>query len=165
LLRRQSLSEDPQRLGKNKIVKKSFNANLILKGTKMIEILGILLVPILFLIVFGFLAFGKRLEHKRIMAAIEKGTPLSEIMPPKPTKPKPAGPVWIKYLSIGIALIIIGFGFIVGPGIGSGLEALIAFVILGAGVAMLICGLLHRKYYLKNQNSLENNSTKKKKSA
>jgi hypothetical protein len=43
--------------------------------------------------------------------------------------------------------------------------ALIFVVLCGIGVAMLIRGLLHRKYYLKNGISAENNSTKKKKSA
>jgi len=115
------------------------------------------------IIVIGVIYYlKKRLEHKQIMAAIEKGTPLSEIIPPKP---KPAGPAWIRYVSIGIALIIIGFAFIVGPTIEGGFEAVIAFVILGVGAAWLIRGLLHRKYYLKNQNSLENNTTENKKPA
>lgn len=112
----------------------------------------------------------KRLEHKQIMAAIEKGTPLSEIMPPK-HKPRPAGPAWIKYVSIGIALLLIGLGFVLG-GLGGGEEIgiLIFFILGGVGVAMLVRGLLHRKYYLKNgisaeNNSTKNNSTKKKKSA
>jgi hypothetical protein len=47
---------------------------------------------------------------------------------------------------------------------------LIFVILCGVGIAMLIRGLLHRKYYLKNgiseeNNSKENNSTKKKKSA
>ena len=95
------------------------------------------------------------------MAAIEKGTPLSEIMPPKP---KPAGPVWIKYVSTGIALIIIGFGFTFfhptrNPGI------LVFMVLCGVGAGLLIRGLLHRKYYLKEQASNENNAAENKKSA
>ena len=106
----------------------------------------------------------KRLEHKQIMAAIEKGTPLSEIIPPKPKPAVPAGPAWIKYVSAGIALIIIGFGFIFfDPSRNPG--TLVFAVFCGIGVAMLIRGLLHRKYYLKNEISAENNSTKKEKSA
>jgi hypothetical protein len=105
----------------------------------------------------------KRLEHKQIMAAIEKGTPLSEIMP---TKTKPAGPAWIRYASAGIALIIIGLGFTLFNPRHTNEFGILIFVVLGGiGVAMLVRGLLHRKYYLKNQNSLENNSTKKEKSA
>ncbi|MHC4110641.1 MAG: DUF6249 domain-containing protein [Planctomycetota bacterium] len=112
----------------------------------------------------------KRLEHKQIMTAIEKGTPLSEIIPPKPKPaPKQTGPAWIKYVSAGIMLIIIGFGFIFfdptrNPGIA------IFMFLFGVGAGLLTRGLLHRKYYLKNgisaeNNSTENNSTKKKKSA
>ena len=105
----------------------------------------------------------KRLEHKQIMTAIEKGTPLSEIIPPKP---KPAGPAWINYVSTGIALIIIGLGFVLGGlGRGEDIGILIFFVLGGVGVAMLTRGLLHRKYYLKNGISAENNSTEKEKSA
>ena len=101
----------------------------------------------------------KRLEHTQIMAAIEKGTPLSEILPPKP---KPAGPPWIKYLSLGVGMFIIGFALIVGRG---GPETLIAVVLCGAGAAWLIRGLLHRKYYLKNEIAAKNNTEENKKSA
>ena len=117
------------------------------------------------IIVVGVIYYlKKRLEHKQIMAAIEKGTPLSEIIPPKP---KPAGPAWIKYVTSGIMLLIIGLGFtFVGLTTESiGWEHVILFVLCGVGVAMLIRGLLHRKYYLKNELSVENNSTENKKSA
>ena len=40
----------------------------------------------------------KRLEHKQIMAAIEKGVPSSTITPPKQ-----AGPVWIRNVTAGIS--------------------------------------------------------------
>ncbi|MCJ7617218.1 MAG: hypothetical protein MUO43_11860 [Desulfobacterales bacterium] len=116
------------------------------------------------IIVVGVIYYlKKRLEHKQIMAAIEKGTPLSEIIPPKP---RPVGPAWIKYVSIGIALIIIGLGFVLG-GLGTGGEIgiLIFFVLCGIGAAMLIRGLLHRKYYLKEQASNGNNTPESKESA
>jgi hypothetical protein len=42
------------------------------------------------IIVVGVIYYlKKRLEHKQIMAAIEKGTPLSDFIPPRPPKPKP----------------------------------------------------------------------------
>ena len=108
------------------------------------------------IIIIGIVYYlKKRLEHKQIMAAIEKGTPLSEIMPPKP---KPAGPAWIKYVSTGIALIIIGLGFIfLKPMHTSQVGAFIFVVLCGIGAALLIRGLLHRKYYLKEQASNGNN--------
>jgi multisubunit Na+/H+ antiporter MnhG subunit len=76
------------------------------------------------------------------------------------------GPAWIRYVSAGIALLIIGLGFVIG-GLGKGKDIgiLIFFVLCGVGAAMLIRGLLHRKYYLKDEISAENNSTKKEKSA
>jgi hypothetical protein len=114
------------------------------------------------IIVVGVIYYlKKRLEHKQIMTALEKGTPLSEIMPPKP---KPAGPAWIKYVTSGIMLLIIGLGFTLG-GIAEGPGIMIFFVLSGVGAGLLIRGLLHRKYYLKNQTSAENNSTEKKTSA
>lgn len=136
----------------------------ILHGIMVLIILIGVSSPIIVIGVIYYLK--KRLEHKQIMAAIEKGTPLSEIIPPKP---KPAGPAWIKYVSAGIMLIIIGLGFtFFNPSRNPG--TLVFAVLCGVGVGLLIRGLLHRKYYLKNQasaenNSTENNSTKKKKSA
>jgi hypothetical protein len=60
-------------------------------------------------IVIGLLVFfAKRLEHKQILAAIEKGTPLSDL---KPRKSESVGPVWIKYLTgcgVGIAWLVRG---------------------------------------------------------
>ena len=133
--------------------------NYILQGiTALLVFIGIS-SPIIVVGVIYYLK--KRLEHKQIMAAIEKGTPLSEIIPPKP---KPAGPVWIKYVSTGIALIIIGLGFTFfdpmrNPG------TFVFAVLCGVGAGLLIRGLLHRKYYLKNELSTEHNSTEEKKSA
>jgi hypothetical protein len=122
----------------------------------LIVLLGVL-SPII--VIGGVYYSKKRLEHEQIMAAIEKGTPLSEIIPPKP---KPAGPAWIKYVCSGVALIIIGLGFtLFDPTKDFGI--LIFVVLCGAGAGTLIRGLLHRKYYLKNQLSAENNTSKNKK--
>jgi len=107
--------------------------------------------------------FGKRLEHKQILAAIEKGTPLSEL---RPVKPKPVGPIWVKYLSSGVLILAIGLAFIVaGPMMGPGSPMLFVGIILcGVGIASLIRGLLYRKYQLKSQlsansNTVENRNT------
>ncbi|MHC4692564.1 MAG: DUF6249 domain-containing protein [Planctomycetota bacterium] len=133
----------------------------ILQGLMAAVIILSLCSPVIAIGVFYYLK--KRLDHKQIMTAIEKGTPLSEIMPPKP---KPAGPAWIKFVSTGIMLIIIGLGFtFLNPMHTSDVGALIFAVLCGVGVGMLIRGLLHRKYYLKNEISANNNSTEKEKSA
>lgn len=124
----------------------------ILQGITVLIILLGCSSPIIVVGVVYYLK--KKLEHKQIMAAIEKGTPLSELRPPKP---KPTGPAWIKYVSVGIALLIIALGFLVS----GALEIVIAFVLCGVGAAWLIRGLLHRKYYLKNQH-LNNNATENK---
>ncbi len=115
-------------------------------------------------IIIGLITFFcKRLQHKQIMAAIEKGTPLSELKPPKP---EPTGPVWIKYLSGGVAMFIIGLAFIVaGPGwVQRGSGMFVAFIFCGLGLASLIRGLLYRKYQLQSQplaksNAAENRNT------
>jgi hypothetical protein len=102
------------------------------------------------IVVIGVIHYlKKRLEHKQIMAAIEKGIPLSELVSPKPQL---AGPGWIRYVSLGIALLIMSLGFL----IGGNQITIVAFVLLGVGAAWLIRGLLHRKYYLKGQ-SVNNN--------
>ena len=84
----------------------------------------------------------KRLEHKQIMTAIEKGTPLSELR-----QPKQNGALWIKNLTIGIALVVIGLGLLlsrVGRGAPSG--PTIALILLGIGIAWIVRGVLNRKY-------------------
>jgi len=116
-------------------------------------------------IVIGFLVyFGKRLEHKQILAAIEKGTPLSDL---KPLKPQPVGPVWIKYLTSGIAIFFVGLAFMsVGPGIwgmrNGGPGVFVAFILCGVGLAWLIRGLLYRKYETQSRLSSNGNTAEYK---
>lgn len=105
-----------------------------------------LAVPVIVIGVVYYLK--KRFEHKQIMEAIEKGTPLSELKPPKQN-----GALWIKNITIGVALIIIGFGaWWTGPGHG-GMTAFIALVLFGVGVAWLVRGLLYRKRQPQSQPS------------
>jgi hypothetical protein len=91
----------------------------------------------------------KRFEHKQIMTAIEKGTPLSELRPPKQN-----GALWIKNLTIGIALIIIGLGIGL-SGRGGGIIGLVLFAI---GVAWVVRAWLNRKYQLQSQLSAKSNA-------
>lgn len=76
----------------------------------MIEALIVLIVftsicsPI---IIAGLVYYKKkRLEHIQIMAAIEKGTPLSELRPVK----KHTGPSWVRETTSGISMITIAIG-------------------------------------------------------
>jgi len=99
------------------------------------------------IIVVGVIYYlKKRLEHKQIMAAIEKGTPLSELRPAKQD-----GTLWIKNLTVGIALLVIGLGCLMGT---TGREALfMAPILIGVGIAWIIRGALNRKYQMQNQPS------------
>ena len=101
--------------------------------------------------------FCKRLEHKEILAAIEKGTPLSEL---KSRKLEPAGPVWIKYLTGGIIFFFVGLAFLFGGAVWDrgGVGPFVAFILCGVGIAWLLRGLLYRKYEKQGQLSV-NGST------
>ncbi|MHC4244997.1 MAG: hypothetical protein ACYS3N_11705 [Planctomycetota bacterium] len=97
-------------------------------------------------IVIGLLVFfGKRLEHKQILAAIEKGVPLSGLKSPKS---QPAGPAWVKYLTGGIAIFFIGLAFMFGGSVWDrgGVGPFVAFILCGVGLAWVARGLLYRKY-------------------
>lgn len=122
------------------------------------------------LIIAGLVYYAKkRFEHTQIMAAIEKGTPLSELRPVK----KHVGPAWIRAYTSGIAMLIIavGLSFVIILMLNYGAPGqflillLIPVVFLGNGIAALIRGRM-----LKNipeqtppeQNSTENNQTVEK---
>jgi hypothetical protein len=118
-------------------------------------IIGGLTVLIIFLglsspiIIIGLVYYlKKRLEHKQIMAAIEKGTSLSELKPAKLT-----GPLWIRNLTAGIALLIIAVGLVVirlvrgydyDQDISFGFFFIIAVIFFAIGISRLIRGLLQR---------------------
>jgi hypothetical protein len=109
-------------------------------------------------IVIGVIYYlKKRFEHKQIMLALEKGTPLSEL---RAVKPKPVGPPWVKYLSSGILILAIGLAFIfAGPWMGPHSPTMFVGIILcGIGIASLIRGLLYRKYQPQSQPLAKNNA-------
>ena len=110
------------------------------------------------IIIIGLIYYlKKRLEHKQILAAIEKGTPLSELSPPKPV-----GPLWIMHLTSGIACIIIAAGmfywfYVQQVDFSSRLVwvplIFLAIGFLAIGIAWVIRGLLYRKYQPQIQSS------------
>ena len=114
-------------------------------------------------IIIGLIAFFcKRLEHKQILAAIEKGVPLSEL---KSRKVEPVGPVWIKYLTGGIIFFFIGLAFMFGGAVWdhpSGVGPFVAFIMCGIGLAWLLRGLLYRKYEAQSRLSANNNTAEYK---
>ena len=109
-------------------------------------IVGIIIIVVLFRYLLG----KKQLEHQQIMAAIEKGTPLSELRPVKQEKKEVD---WIKSLTGGITCLLIGSGLIIimlftnrcifGD---SRVGLFIAVVLLAVGIARIIRGILRRKY-------------------
>jgi len=122
------------------------------------EALGVALIIIALavpVIVIGVVYYlRKRFEHKQIMTAIEKGTPLSELKPPKQN-----GALWIKNITVGIALLIIGLALVlVGPRRIGGPGSFIAFILCGVGIAWMIRGLLYRKYQPQSQPLAKSNA-------
>jgi hypothetical protein len=114
-------------------------------------------------IVIGLIAyFCKRLEHKQILAAIEKGVPLSDL---KSRKDEPVGPAWIKYLTGGIIFFFVGLAFLFGGAVWDrgGVGPFVAFIMCGIGLAWLLRGLLYRKYEKQSQLSANNNTAEYKK--
>ena len=105
-------------------------------------------------IVIGVIYYlKKRFEHKQIMEALEKGVPLSEL---RTIKPKPVGPIWVKYISSGVLILAIGLAFLaVHPWMGSPIT-FVGIILCGVGIASLIRGLLSRKYQPKSQPSAKN---------
>ena len=99
------------------------------------------------IIVVGVIYYlKKRLDHKQIMAAIEKGRPLSELRPAKQN-----GTLWIRNLTIGIALFVIGVGCLMGPAGNDEEIMFIAAILIGVGIAWIVRGLLNRKYQARTQ--------------
>lgn len=94
---------------------------------------------------------NKRLEHKQIMAAIEKGIPFPDLKPPKPK-----GSTWIKNFTAGITLLILAAGFLCFGlfrnhhngfhhfGFRSG-NLVLPLILFAVGISRLIRGLLQRK--------------------
>ena len=119
------------------------------------------------IIVIGMVYYyKKRLEHKQIMAAIEKGTPLSEIMPPKPKVE-----TWITDISKGIAMLIIAAATAIIFGamlflsrhhmrlFPFGIFFIIPAVFLGNGIASLIRGRLRRKHETTAEENINGSQT------
>lgn len=113
-------------------------------------------------IIIGLIAyFCKRLEHKEILAAIEKGIPLSEL---KSRKHESLGPAWIKYLTGGVIFFFIGLAFLFGGAVWDrgGVGPFVAFIMCGIGLAWLTRGLLYRKYEKQNTLSVNGNTSESK---
>ena len=115
--------------------------------------------PVIIICLFYYLK--KRLEHKQIMAAIEKGIPPQQIL----KTVTPANPRWIKSLTRGtgillIAIILLTFGLVngnccLGLPFGS-TRSLIALILLAIGLNLVIRGLLLRKAEARQNQASKN---------
>lgn len=117
------------------------------------EALGIMLVLLAAstpIFIIGVAVVIKRqLEHKQIMAAIQKGIPLSEL---RPLRQRQNGATWIRRITVGIVLIVIGLAFIVaGPMVGVVHRLFVGLVLCGIGIASVVRGVLQRKYEPQSQ--------------
>lgn len=107
----------------------------------------IVMIVLIIMLTWYFLN-KKRLEHQQILAAIEKGTPLSELMPAKQKASN-----WIINLSAGIGLSLMGLGLIIVVlsvtkcqlNDDAGIALFVALVFLTVGITRLIRGILQRR--------------------
>ncbi|MGA2915650.1 MAG: DUF6249 domain-containing protein [Sedimentisphaerales bacterium] len=116
----------------------------------LLGFLPFIMIIAFFALLFWYLLNKKRLEHQQIMAAIEKGTPLSELRPLTQEKKEVD---WIKSLTVGIALLLMGSGIIIimlltnkcifGD---NRVGLFLAVIFLAVGIARVIRGILRRKY-------------------
>jgi predicted lysophospholipase L1 biosynthesis ABC-type transport system permease subunit len=122
----------------------------------IIGALPFIVVIVIFVVLFRYLLGKKQLEHQQIMAAIEKGTPLSELRPVSElrlAKQQKKEVDWIKSLTTGIALLLIGLGLIIivvftnkcifGD---NRVGLFIAVIFLAVGISKVLRGILKRKY-------------------
>jgi hypothetical protein len=117
----------------------------------IIGFLPFIVLIIIFILLFRLLLYKKRCEHQQIMTAIEKGIPFSEL---RPVTQKKKEVDWIKSLTTGIALLIIGLGIIIIMLFTSErifsfgdtrVGLLLAIIFLAVGIAGILRGILLRK--------------------
>lgn len=110
------------------------------------EAFGIMLVLLAAsapIIIIGIVAIVKKeFEHKQIMAAIQKGIPLSEL---RPLRQRQNGPAWIRRITVGIVLIVIGLAFVV-VGVHGVPNLFVGLILCAIGIASVVRGALLRKY-------------------
>ena len=123
-----------------------------------IIVLIVFTAPAIPLLIIGMVYFAKKkLEHKQVLAAIEKGVPVSELNIGAPKEKKSDGPGWIRDQSKGITLLIIGIGIAVAFWLllrGAEIDTqhvfwvvwIVPIVFLGNGIGLLIRSKQRRKY-------------------
>jgi amino acid transporter len=111
--------------------------------------------------------FKKRLEHKQILAAIEKGMPVSELNIRKAKEDdKTTGPGWVKDITKGITCLIIAVGVSVvffyflrvGP-IQAVILLIIPIIFFANGVGLVIRGMMRKKYEKQSEERPDENTS------
>ena len=124
----------------------------------IIIVLIVFTAPAIPILIIGMVYFfKKRLEHKQILAAIEKGVPVSELNLSLPKDKKSEGPGWIRDQSKGITLLIIGIGIAIAFWLllrGAEMDTkhifwilwIVPVVFLGNGIGLLVRSGQRRRY-------------------
>jgi amino acid transporter len=108
------------------------------------------------IIVVGLIYFlQKKLKHREILAAIEKGIPVSELNLMKAKKSKDDKADWIKDITSSIAMLMIAagsgvlFGLMIKWGMPlnpGGILFIVPVIFLSNGTGRLIRGIMRRKF-------------------
>lgn len=111
--------------------------------------LFLLLLPFLFIL--GIVYHKKKFQHEQIMAAMEKGVPISDLVARPVQKDREVN--WVRSLSAGIGLVLIGVLMWrlwhwtqEAPSVDSlpPLFLLIPIVVGGLGLIYLLCGIFQK---------------------
>ena len=119
-------------------------------------VLIVFTAPAIPLLVIGTVYYyKKKLEHNQILAAIEKGVPVSELSIGPKKEDKSYGPGWVQDRSKGITLLVISIGIGIvfwlslEPWYRAGLMNIlwiVPVVFLGNGVGLIVRSKQRRKY-------------------
>lgn len=96
------------------------------------------LILVFLVLLFCYLFYRKRAEHRQVMAAVERG-----MEPGKLGIGKVSGLAWITSLTVGLALLIIGIGVMVWGELAR-IYMLVGIILSGVGISLLLYGILRR---------------------
>jgi uncharacterized protein DUF6249 len=133
-------------------------------------VLIVFMAPAMPILIIGMVYFyKKKLEHKQVLAAIEKGVPISELNIRKAKEEdQTTGPGWVKDITKGITCLIIavGIGILLycsiflhrGP-VQSSFLWIIPIIFLAKGIGLVIRGMMRRKYEKQPEEPLDENTS------
>ena len=123
---------------------------------EVIIVLIVFTAPAVPILVIGLIYYHKKkLEHKEVLAAIEKGVPISELNIGTKKENKSYGPGWVQDQGKGITLLVIsvGIGFVfwlaLEPWYRAGVMNIlwiVPVVFLGNGIGLIIRSRQRKKF-------------------